>query len=238
MRTKKIKLKDVRLLSPLNNYRFNSFVEHFISYQISPLFTHLFIKLEIRPNTITLFMVISGIIGAILFSLPQVYFKFLGFLFFHLWFIFDCSDGEVARITKTFSKYGKEMDYIAHLINHPLMNLSLFISYLQFHYYNTIYLAILFMCFISMELINRNFTAFNTYLFADVNNKNKRSFLKYAIGQFSLYPNFILIFPIFVIADLVIGVRYSIYILNVWFLIYSLYFLKGLISTLIRFYRG
>jgi phosphatidylglycerophosphate synthase len=239
MNTDRATVKNIRTLSPLQYYRFNSFVGHFISSQISPLFTSLFIKQQIKPNTITLFMIASGIIGSVLFSLPYIYIKILGFVFFHIWFIMDCSDGEVARITKTFSKYGKEMDYIAHLISHPLMNLSLFITFIQFGNINSLLLALIFMSFISMELINRNFVLFNTYLFSKGSvPKPKRSFIKYAVGQFAVYPNFILLFPIAIISDMLFNVSYSFYILLGWFALYSLYFLKGLLSTLIKFYRS
>lgn len=235
----KLKIKDVRQITPLRNYRFNSFVGHFISSSISPIFTYWFIKLKIKPNAITLLMISCGVIGAILFSFPNIYSKIGGFIFFHLWFIFDCSDGEVARITKNFSKYGKEMDFIAHLINHPLMNLSLFITYVQLNSNYSVYIAVIFLCFISMELMIRNFITFNTYILSSTNEIMKRSsFINYAMRQFFIYPNFILIFPVFILLDFYFNHHFSLYILLVWLTIYSIYFVKSLVIILYKFYKG
>ena len=234
-----LKISNIRKLSPLNNYRYNSFSGHFISSKISPIFTYWLIKKGIKPNTITLFMIASGIIGAIMFSIPNLYFKIGGFLFFHLWFIMDCSDGEVARITKTFSKYGKEMDYMAHLINHPLMNLSLWLSYLQFNKYDDFYLGLIFISFISIELVSRSFVLFSTYLGDSKNqtDNTNRSFLKYIVIQFSIYPNFILIFPIFIIAEYFFDYN-SLYVLLAWFAIFTILLLKQTYKRLIFFYNS
>jgi phosphatidylglycerophosphate synthase len=100
-----------------------SLIDHY-AYLISPLFTRIFVKAGIVPNTVTVLMIAAGVIGAILFAGPQLWLKVYGLLFLHLWYVLDCSDGEVARITGTFSKFGKEMDYTAHLVNHPLFNLA------------------------------------------------------------------------------------------------------------------
>ena len=100
-----------------------SLIDHY-AYLISPLFTGIFVKAGIAPNSVTVLMIAAGMIGAILFAGPQLWLKVYGLLFLHLWYVLDCSDGEVARITGTFSKFGKEMDYTAHLVNHPLFNLA------------------------------------------------------------------------------------------------------------------
>ena len=127
--------------------------------RISPLLSWWFIKKKVAPNTITLLMIISGLIGAVLFSIPLLLCKIVGFMLFHLWFTLDCSDGEVARYTKKLSLFGREFDYMAHIINHPFFNLSLFLTYLQMGKYNVALLSIIFISFISIELIFRNLTS-------------------------------------------------------------------------------
>lgn len=86
---------------------------------ISPFITKEMLRMKLRPNIVTLLMMISGIIGAIMFSFDNLALRILGIVFIHLWYVLDCSDGEVARITKIFSRMGKEIDYTAHIINHP-----------------------------------------------------------------------------------------------------------------------
>lgn len=236
----KIKVEDVRKLSPLNYYRFNSFTGHFISSAISPLFTALFIKRKVKPNTITLFMILCGIIGSILFAFPSLITKIFGVVFFHLWFIMDCSDGEVARITKTFSKYGKEMDFMAHLIDHPLMNLSLWITFILIDIENWFIYSLLFILFISLELINRSLTLFTTYLSSENKVKEEeRTLFKYIVIQFSSYPNFILIYPAILLVDLFLGgFVVSQYILFIWFGMYAVLALKSIFKFLYKFYYG
>lgn len=238
MENSKIEVKDVRIISPLNYYRFNSFTGHFISSAISPFFTVLFIRYRIKPNTITIFMILAGIIGSILFALPYVLSKILGIFFFHLWFIMDCSDGEVARISKVYSKYGKEMDFMAHLINHPLMNLSLWITFITIDLENWFMYSLLFIVFISLELINRSLTLFVNYLAVpnDVKKEN-RSFLKYLVIQFVSYPNFILIYPIILVISILFdSFNIGCYILCIWFGIYSILTLKSIFRFLYKFY--
>ena len=120
-------------------------------------------KVAIRPNTITLFMIFFGIVGSLFFALPKWEFKVLGIICYYLWYIMDCSDGEVARITKQFSTYGRDMDYWAHLTCHPLMNLALWYSYWQLDRYHEWLLAFIFIVFISMEFQHRALLTFQAY---------------------------------------------------------------------------
>lgn len=88
------------------------------AYWISPYISYFCIKKKIVPNTITLFMIPVAILGSFLFSFDNLYCKLVGTLLFHIWFAIDLSDGQVARCTSTFSKYGEELDYLAHHICH------------------------------------------------------------------------------------------------------------------------
>lgn len=176
---------------------------------LSPLLTKLFLKLNIIPNYVTILMIISGMIGAILFSIPNIVCKVIGGVFIHLWYILDCSDGEVARITKRFSKFGKEIDYTAHIINHPLFNIAFALSLLNENRYNTGFILVLFMIYISTDLISRNMLAFDIIFQLKVNNSemnignNKllKRIVIYIISALTLYPNLALTFPIIYLID-------------------------------------
>ena len=91
---------------------------------VSPFLTKLCLKLGLIPNAVTILMIGFGIIGAALFAVPCLACRIIGAVFIHLWYIADCSDGEVARITGRFSRFGTEIDYTAHVINHPLFIFS------------------------------------------------------------------------------------------------------------------
>ncbi len=234
-----IKYSDIRKINPYGNFR-TKFIVDYLCMPFSPYLSIFFVKKQIRPNTITLLMIISGVIGAFLFCLPIGIFKLLGLLFYYLWYILDCSDGEVARVTKTFSKYGREMDYMAHLICHPLMNLSLFISYVQLEKYNLEFLSFIFVIFISVELISRMIIMFSVYSPRENKLGSKTSpikWYKYIVIQFAIYPNFILLFPLIYFLDFWFDINTS-WILLVWLALHSIICLKQIIDFLLYFYRS
>ncbi|MFZ2462253.1 MAG: CDP-alcohol phosphatidyltransferase family protein [Caldibacillus thermoamylovorans] len=188
---------------------------YLISERFSPYFSKFYIKKNVTPNMITMHMIISGIIGAILFAMPNIYVKILGAIFIHLWFILDCSDGEVARYTKTFSKFGKELDFMAHLINHPLFGLALFLSLVQLERYHFYLLAVLIMISNLLDYLNRNVIAMKTIIDlkepsdGHVSQKSEKWTLKQKIAFitdiFTIYPNFILFGVIIYFVDFLLG---------------------------------
>ena len=113
-----------------HNFYWDSVLVDAYAMLISPFVTKLCLKLKLIPNVITLLMIASGIVGGLLFALPYTAAKIAGIVFIHLWYVFDCSDGEVARITKRYSKFGTEIDYTAHVIDHPVMLFGFGISLL------------------------------------------------------------------------------------------------------------
>ena len=104
-----------------HNFSWDSVLVDAYAMLISPFITKLCLRLKLIPNVITLLMIASGIVGGILFALPYTAAKIAGIVCIHLWYVFDCSDGEVARITKRYSKFGTEIDYTAHVVDHPFI---------------------------------------------------------------------------------------------------------------------
>lgn len=113
-----------------HNFSWDSVLVDAYAMLISPMITKICLKLKLIPNVITLLMIASGVVGGLLFALPYTAAKIAGIVFIHLWYVFDCSDGEVARITKRYSKFGTEIDYTAHVIDHPIMLFGFGISLL------------------------------------------------------------------------------------------------------------
>ncbi len=228
---------DIRKKSPIGGFG-ERCIADFLGMLVSPFFSMFFIEKKVRPNFITILMILFGVLGAIFFSLPYIIPKILGITFFYLWYIMDCSDGEVARFTKQFSKYGKELDYMAHLICHPLMNLSLWLSYTQLNRYNIFYVSLIFIVFISLELIIRNYISFDTYLNKAIDNNTKHkntNLFRYIIVQFCIYPNFILFFPIFYLLDFFFNFN-SLIILFLFLFLFLLSVIRGTYLNLRKFY--
>lgn len=194
---------------------------------LSPLTTSILLKLKLIPNIVTLLMIISGVIGGILFSFNNNLIKFVGIVFIHLWYVLDCSDGEIARITKIFSKMGKEIDFTAHIVNHPIFLLSFAISLLSLD--NTTNRELILICLFllsSLELINRNLLSFSEIYSLkvvknseSVNDENKakqnrskiKKFIIHIVTNITILPNFVLLFPLIYMADVFLGTTLSLY---------------------------
>lgn len=228
----------------LKTYFLSSFL---ISNRISPYISSIYIKKKVLPNTVTLHMIYSGIIGAAFFSIPNIYLKVVGALFIHLWFILDCSDGEVARYTKSFSKFGKELDYMAHLINHPLFGFSLFMSLMQFERYNIYYLALLILLSNFMDYLNRNILTLNIVLQVKepeggIESKYEKWTLKKKIlfltNIFTIYPNLILFGVIIYFIDYFLGSNtlYLYLVINVF--LTSIFDIRAMIKYTKKFYAS
>ena len=178
---------------------------------LSPFLTKIFVKKNIIPNDVTLLMIVSGLIGGSLFFINNIYIKIIGIIFIHLWYILDCSDGEVARITKKFSKFGKELDYIAHTVNHPVFFLSYAITLFPNSFLNPIYVLMSFFILCILDMINRQVLSINIIYELKILNTenshiepeyNKLQLIKSQLLMFiGALPNFALTFPVVYIID-------------------------------------
>lgn len=86
---------------------------HIVDY-VAMAFSKLFIQLHIIPNVITVLSGLSGVAGGVLLALnrgpvPDLF----GVLLVFLSAVFDASDGQVARLTKHYSRLGRILDGIA-----------------------------------------------------------------------------------------------------------------------------
>ena len=195
-------------------------VDHY-AYRLSPFLTPIFVDANIAPNTVTILMMAAGLVGSLLFAMPPIALKACGLIFIHLWYVLDCCDGETARITKRFSKFGKEMDYVAHVVNHPLFNLAFAVTLVGLGRYSVSLILFASLLCISAELVLRNIVSFS-YLYelkmnSPVLKRDRRGILKKMSFQivcfFSVYPNFALLFPLAYFADLYFDTSVALYYL-------------------------
>ena len=82
---------------------------HIIDY-IAIFFTKIFIKLHIVPNAVTVFSMVSGITGCVLLAFPELGLNIIGAFLVMMSAVFDACDGQVARLTKHFSRFGRILD--------------------------------------------------------------------------------------------------------------------------------
>lgn len=107
----------------------SEFFSKYFSNKISPFISFLFIKLNIKPNIITLLMIPSAIVGGFLINFDDNVLKGIGVIFFLIINILDTSDGEVARHTKVFSKNGKFLDLFSQFIADNIFFISCFFCF-------------------------------------------------------------------------------------------------------------
>ena len=82
---------------------------HVMDY-VGMMFSQLFIKLHIIPNVVTVLSMCSGVSGGVLLAFESVRLNIVGLILVFLSAVFDCSDGQVARLTKHYSRLGRILD--------------------------------------------------------------------------------------------------------------------------------
>lgn len=89
---------------------------------ISPYFSWLFVRLGVAPNTLTGWMIVSGVLAGLVFALAShgpvgLLAALFGALLVQLYLMLDCVDGEVARFTGRTSVTGVYLDRIGHYLS-------------------------------------------------------------------------------------------------------------------------
>ena len=229
--------------SKIVEFRKGMLAGHFLTRDIGRFCSVWFIKHSIVPNQITLLMIIFGIIGSIFFALPYTWCKILGYICWLMWFAMDCSDGQVARYTKTYSIYGTEMDYMAHLLDHSCMNIAILITFLQMNVINPIFLCFIFILNISVELMLRNIIAFDYFHNKIHKNTTKIervivSIPKYLITESILYPTMIICFSWIIIVGYSFSINWILYLYILWLVCYITLSLKSIIKHLIKYCKS
>jgi len=79
--------------------------------KISPYFTKFFVEHGISANQVSAIGILLGIIAGLMLSFGN-FLMFLSIGFYQLWNIFDCVDGEVARVTQNFTIGGRFLEEI------------------------------------------------------------------------------------------------------------------------------
>jgi phosphatidylglycerophosphate synthase len=73
---------------------------------------------KVGPNFVTVLSLLCGVSSGVLFSRSTAADALLGALLLQCMIIFDCADGQLARITNTSSKFGRIIDTFADLATH------------------------------------------------------------------------------------------------------------------------
>lgn len=237
----KLTLKDYFAKVPRLDYRERSIAGNLCSL-FSPRLVVFSVNNGISPNTLTLYMIILGVIGNIVLLIPSPLFKILSFILLYFWFVFDCADGQTARFENNFSNYGKELDWMSHLTCHPLFIFAIWFTYYYLNFQYLIILTISSFFLLAVELIGRNIIAIDSFLFDGKmhngeENKTLPSFFFYVLTQFFYFPNVVIIAPLLLAVDQFLHLDLFIWLYMFWSVVYTLYGIKEIIKYIWFFYK-
>lgn len=130
--------------------------------KISPYFTKFFVEHNVSANQITFCSIMLGIIANLMFVFGNYALMLLGCVFYQFWDLFDCVDGEVARVTNVKTLGGKYLETISEVIIHCGFMACLGIGLSQILNNNTfIFLGLtfaLFICLLDAFALTRDVT--------------------------------------------------------------------------------
>lgn len=132
-------------------YRF-WFKFYYLVYPLSKWFA----KRMIKPNTITLLMLPSALISAMCFASQNIVVICIGAILIHFFQIFDLCDGRVARATHQTSKLGRELDYLMHVLSHPVVYISFYFLIMLTGNFSSSVALMLVLAGVVIESINRS----------------------------------------------------------------------------------
>lgn len=87
--------------------------------------TRVMVAMGVSAGCVTALMIVTGFAGALLLASAKPYVRVYAVLLLQLWYLFDCVDGEVARLTGRGSVSAQYADYLSHYLVHPLIFASL-----------------------------------------------------------------------------------------------------------------
>ena len=89
--------------------------------KLSPYATMAFARLGFSPNGVTVCFMVAGAAAGVLTAVPGLAAAIGVALLIQLYLLFDCSDGELARLTRRFSPAGIYLDRMGHYIAEALL---------------------------------------------------------------------------------------------------------------------
>ena len=88
----------------------DGFLPAFLSRPLARPFTRMFLRLPFKPNHITVMSLVCSLVGCFIAASPSWNMHVLGLTLLMFGYIFDTSDGEVARLRMQESKFGASLD--------------------------------------------------------------------------------------------------------------------------------
>lgn len=92
---------------------------------ISFIFVKIIYRFPITPNQISVTAMILGVVSGYFFSTATADSYFIAGIFYTLYYILDCSDGQLARLKKNGTRLGRIIDGISDYVTHIAVYIGL-----------------------------------------------------------------------------------------------------------------
>lgn len=233
---------------------FKTFFTCFVYQKITLALARFFYKIKFNPNIITCFMLITVLIASVLFLVPNVVCLIIGAIVLQFFEIFDDVDGIVARATNKLSKKGEQLDFLMHIICHPIL-ICVF-GYLLFNLFpattifgvdKLIFFIVMFGIMMTCELIMRQIIALNVITKLKVNHAEMQvaehktpliiKLFRWIKSFFDMFPVYALVVPIFIIIDTFCGTQIAFWYSVIYILVSMATILKACVFKLVDYAR-
>jgi len=101
---------------PPGSYSDSPIIDRYIIRKISGFISGFLSRTPVTPNQVTIISLILGIISGVFFSLGEHTYTITAGLLYFLSTVFDQCDGEVARLKKMETEFGRKLDIIVDTI--------------------------------------------------------------------------------------------------------------------------
>jgi len=214
--------------------RGRSWYSEYFTNRFSIYISYVLWKAGIAPNTVTVAMGLVGMAGSICMVLGNIWLTVLGAILWQLWFILDCVDGEVARLSRKTSLLGVYLDELTHIFVNPTFCLALgvHVCLQQWTVLNAVTAMVLYSAFNWMKQVHRvssrslvikggvDATNVTSYRF---NSKSLSSWLRLLVVQAFKEIGQIFIVPIVILADHIVNSNAAEYFLYGYLILYLAY---------------
>ena len=113
MENKYYSLADIIKSLPKKKNSRSSLWVKIIVRKISFIFTYVFVNLRVSPWLASVFSAIIAFVGSAFLCIDNQIFRIIGVILIQLWLVFDCVDGNIARVTKKCSEMGDFIDTLS-----------------------------------------------------------------------------------------------------------------------------
>jgi phosphatidylglycerophosphate synthase len=98
--------------------RYDGFIDRYFNRRLSAPMTRLCLKAGLTANMVTIVSIMIGLLAAVAFSLGTYAGGILGGVLFQFAAVIDCCDGEIARLTFSESRIGRQLDILGDNVVH------------------------------------------------------------------------------------------------------------------------